>query len=40
MGTEFNLFDKKYGDPGAPQHLQDVIEQDGRNFRLGVSWGF
>ncbi|HEV8699896.1 MAG TPA: TonB-dependent receptor [Candidatus Polarisedimenticolia bacterium] len=36
----YNVFDKKYGDPGGPQHLQDVIEQDGRSFRLKFTWGF
>ncbi len=36
----YNVFDKKYGDPGGPQHLQDTIEQDGRNVRLKVTWGF
>lgn len=36
----YNVFDKKYGDPGASQHVQDVIEQDGRSYRLKITWGF
>lgn len=30
----YNLFDKEYGDPGSEEHLQNIITQDGRNFRL------
>lgn len=36
----YNVFDKKYGDPGASQHLQNLIEQDGRSYRLKLTWGF
>lgn len=36
----YNLFDKKYGDPGAEEHRQDVIRQDGRNFRVKITWRF
>jgi outer membrane receptor for ferrienterochelin and colicins len=38
----YNLFDKKYGDPGAgnPQHRQDVIQQDGRGYRFKVTYRF
>jgi len=36
----YNLFDKKYGDPGSEEHLQDVIEQDGRSIRLQLTYGF
>ena len=36
----YNLFDKKYGDPGSEEHLQNVIEQDGRNVRLQLTYGF
>jgi len=38
----YNVFDKKYGDPGAgpPQHVQDVIEQDGRTFRVKLTYAF
>jgi outer membrane receptor for ferrienterochelin and colicins len=38
----YNLFDSHYGDPGAgePQHVQDVIRQDGRSFRLKLGYSF
>ncbi len=36
----YNLFDKKYGDPGGAEHRQDVIEQDGRTFRIKLTYKF
>ena len=36
----YNLFDKKYGDPGSEEHLPGVIEQDGRSLRLQLTCGF
>lgn len=30
----YNLFDRRYGDPGSAEHLQEVIEQDGLTFRI------
>ena len=39
-GSVYNLFDKKYLDPGSGEHLQDRIEQDGRNFRLKLTYKF
>ncbi|MBI5739723.1 MAG: TonB-dependent receptor [Nitrospirae bacterium] len=36
----YNLFDRKYADPGAGEHLQDTIEQDGRTFRLKLTYSF
>ncbi len=38
----YNLFDKKYGDPtaGPPQQIQDVIVQDGRNYRVKLTYRF
>ena len=36
----YNLFNKEYGDPGSTEHLQDVIEQDGRTFRVKVTASF
>ncbi|HKB07505.1 MAG TPA: TonB-dependent receptor [Candidatus Polarisedimenticolia bacterium] len=36
----YNLFDTTYADPGSEHHLQDTIEQDGRNFRIKLTWGF
>jgi iron complex outermembrane receptor protein len=36
----YNLFNEKYGDPGATEHIQDIILQDGRSFRLKVTYTF
>ncbi|HKZ57126.1 MAG TPA: TonB-dependent receptor [Thermodesulfovibrionales bacterium] len=39
-GSVYNLFDKKYEDPGSGEHLQDSIEQDGRNYRIKLTYQF
>jgi iron complex outermembrane receptor protein len=36
----YNLFDQKYGDPGAEEHLQKIIIQNGRDFRLKLNYRF
>ena len=36
----YNLFDTQYGYPGAGDHLQDVLRQDGRSFRLKMTYRF
>ena len=36
----YNLFNKKYGDPGSEEHPQDVIAQDGRSFRVRLTFTF
>jgi len=36
----YNLLDSRYADPASEHHIQDTIEQDGRNFRLKLTWGF
>lgn len=36
----YNLFDAHYSDPGSTEHIQDLIAQDGRNFRLKLSCRF
>ena len=36
----YNLFGKKYGDPGSEEHPPDVIAQDGRSFRVKLTWTF
>jgi iron complex outermembrane receptor protein len=36
----YNLFDRHYGDPGGAEHLQDVIRQDGRSFRVKLDYRF
>ncbi len=38
--TVYNLLDTQYGDPGSEEHAQDVIEQDGRTFRVKASIQF
>jgi iron complex outermembrane receptor protein len=44
-GMEFsatvrNLLGSKYADPGATEHAQGEIEQDGMNFQLKLTWKF
>jgi outer membrane receptor for ferrienterochelin and colicins len=36
----YNIFDKKYSDPGRPEDLEDSIQQDGRNFRIKLTGRF
>ncbi|GAB4389015.1 MAG: hypothetical protein Kow0025_11790 [Thermodesulfovibrionales bacterium] len=36
----YNLFDEKYFDPGGGEHVQDAIEQNGRTFRVKLSYIF
>ncbi len=36
----YNLFDIRYSDPGGPEHVQDLIVQDGRNYRLKLNYHF
>ncbi len=36
----YNLLDRKYGDPGSGEHLQDIIGQDGRAFRVKFVYRF
>jgi len=36
----YNLFDTEYRDPGAAEHLQDTIQQDGRSFRVKLDYHF
>jgi iron complex outermembrane receptor protein len=36
----YNLFDKNYADPGAAEHTQDSLQQDGRNFRVKLTFHF
>lgn len=39
-GTLYNLFDEDYGAPASDEHLQDVISQDGRTFRVKLTYRF
>jgi len=34
----YNLFDERYADPGSEEHLQDLITQDGRSWRLAITF--
>jgi outer membrane receptor for ferrienterochelin and colicins len=36
----YNLLDKRYSDPGAEEHRQNTIEQNGRSFRLKAVYRF
>jgi iron complex outermembrane receptor protein len=36
----YNLFDEQYNHPGAPEHTQDLLEQDGRSFRFKLQYAF
>lgn len=36
----YNLFDHKYADPGSEEHIQNAIEQNGRNLRLKFTYHF
>ncbi len=36
----YNLFDTVYGFPGFGEHVQDVLMQDGRTFRIEVIYRF
>ena len=36
----YNLSDKKYFDPGRPEDPEDVIQQDGRSFRIKITGRF
>jgi iron complex outermembrane receptor protein len=30
----YNLLDRRYADPGGSEHVQDMLPQDGRNYRV------
>lgn len=36
----YNLFDVHYGYPGGNEHREDIIEQDGRSFRIKLTYRF
>jgi len=38
--TLYNLFDYRYGDPVGTEHIQDIIQQDGRTFRFKLTYRF
>ena len=39
-GSVYNVFNKKYFDPGRPEDPEDSIQQDGRNFRIKLTCRF
>ncbi|MFL6547932.1 MAG: TonB-dependent receptor plug domain-containing protein [Povalibacter sp.] len=39
-GSIYNVFGTHYGYPGAEDHLQSVIEQDGRTAQIKFTYGF
>lgn len=36
----YNALDKRYADPGRPEHVEDTIGQSGRSFRLKLNYRF
>ena len=36
----YNLLDSRYGDPASSFHTQDLIQQDGRSFRVKLTYRF
>jgi iron complex outermembrane receptor protein len=36
----YNVFNKKYFNPGRPEDVQDAIQQNGRNFRIKLTGRF
>jgi iron complex outermembrane receptor protein len=36
----YNLFDKKYRDPASPDFAQELNPQDGRTFRVKLTYKF
>ena len=38
--TIYNLFDRKYADPAGEEFLQEVLEQDGRSWRVKINYRF
>jgi outer membrane receptor for ferrienterochelin and colicins len=35
----YNIFNKRYSDPGGAEHLQEGLMQDGRSFRIRLGYG-
>jgi outer membrane receptor for ferrienterochelin and colicins len=36
----YNLLNHRYADPASDFHVQDIIEQDGRTFRVKLTYRF
>jgi iron complex outermembrane receptor protein len=39
-GSVYNVFDENYGDVGSEEHVQQVIQQDGRTYRMKAYYQF
>jgi len=39
-GSVYNLFDRRYFDVAPQEDRQDALQEDGRNFRLKLTWNF
>lgn len=39
-GTLYNAFDHRFYDPGSAEHVQDMLMQDERNFRIKLDYWF
>jgi iron complex outermembrane receptor protein len=37
-GSLYNLFDKRFANAGGAEHVQTSIPQDGRSFRVKLSY--
>jgi iron complex outermembrane receptor protein len=37
-GSFYNAFNKRYADPGRPEDPEDAIAQDGRTFRIRITY--
>ena len=35
----YNIFGKRYSDPGGQEHIQDTILQNGRTFWVRIAYG-
>jgi outer membrane receptor protein involved in Fe transport len=38
FGGVRNVFNLEFADPASPSHAQDVIPQNGRTLRVGLTW--
>jgi outer membrane receptor for ferrienterochelin and colicins len=36
----YNLFNRRYSDPGGSEHVSDALLQDGRSFRIKLGYSF
>jgi iron complex outermembrane receptor protein len=36
----YNIFDKKYGDPVGSDFSEDMVQQNGRSFRVKLTYKF